>query len=59
MSDITYCINDDCPFEECARHPCRLQGKEGYVSIANFAGTCRDYIGWLIKEIKSGENQTI
>ena len=58
MADITYCINNSCPFKECERHPSKiakasLQGR-GYVSVANYDGVCRKYIGYLVDEVKIG-----
>lgn len=58
MADITYCINGQCPFEECERHPGKIaeaarQGR-GYVSVSNFDGVCRKYIGHLVDEAERG-----
>lgn len=58
MADITYCINKQCPFEECERHPGKIaeaamKGR-GYVSVANFDGVCRKYIGYLVDEAERG-----
>lgn len=53
IADITYCSNGSCPFEDCERHLRQLQAdaySNSYVSIANFSGTCRDYIGHLAEE---------
>lgn len=53
MADITYCSNVNCPFADCERHLRQLQAdaySKSYVSIANFAGTCRNYIGHLVEE---------
>ena len=54
MADITYCTNTDCPFKKCERYftkasEAAIQGK-GYISIADFSGVCRDYIGYLVDE---------
>ena len=58
MADITYCINRDCPFKKCERHPSKISkvalNGTGYVSIANFAGVCREYIGYVLDEAKRG-----
>ena len=59
MADITYCINGQCPFEECERHPSKIaeaqkQGQR-FVSVANFDGVCRKYIGHLVDEVERGE----
>ena len=58
MADITYCINGQCPFKDCERHPSKIskaaiQGAE-YVSVANFDGVCRRYISNLVDEQKEG-----
>ena len=55
MADITYCDNNDCPFNECERHPSKLVelrklGIE-YVSMASFGRVCRKYIGYVLHEI--------
>lgn len=49
MADMTYCDYLDCPFKDCERH-LRNAPKSGMVSIANLAGVCRRYIGWLVEE---------
>ena len=58
--DITYCVNDDCPFTDCLRHMNRLKGEPENVviSIANFGGVCRKYIAYLVGEldIRYGED---
>ena len=58
MADITYCINNLCPFKECERHPSKIskaaiKGK-GDVSVANYDGVCRKYISYLVNEAKGG-----
>lgn len=43
MTNITYCINTDCPFKKCERHQHHLKkikDKSQMVSIADFGGTC-------------------
>lgn len=55
MADITYCTNTDCPLKECERHPTKvskacIDGK-GYVSVADFGRTCRDYLHYLLEEV--------
>lgn len=53
MADITYCVNSDCPFKDCERHLSKIAEaqKEGksYVSVANYDGVCREYIGYLVE----------
>ena len=52
--DMTYCSYNDCPFKDCDRHLMQtlkfLELKNG-VSIADFSGTCRRYITYLVKEV--------
>lgn len=53
MSDITYCSNVNCPFESCERNLRRLPSgayRDRLVSIADFAGTCREYIWFLVNQ---------
>lgn len=60
--DITYCSNTDCnAAETCERHPDRLAqlrnsgviNQGDMVSIADFSGTCGEYI----KQIVYGKEQ--
>lgn len=53
MADITYCSCVDCLNSECARHPSNLRKLKStqYVSIANFGGTCRDYIAQVVDAV--------
>lgn len=52
MADITYCSNTVCPFKECERYPDKISeaaiNGRGYVSVTDFSGVCRDYIGYLV-----------
>lgn len=50
-NDITYCVNIDCPFKNCEKHHTKLKGKIGAVSIADFGGTCREYMSYLVEMI--------
>lgn len=58
MADITYCINKQCPFKDCERHPSKIneacRNGKGYVSVASFDGTCRRYIGNLVDNAERG-----
>jgi len=57
MADITYCSNVNCPFADCERHLRRLPDgaySNRLISIANFAGTCRQHI-WHLVEQGGGE----
>lgn len=52
--EITYCTNVACPFNDCYKHPCKLEGEKDrlkFVSIADFSGVCRRYIGYLVNEL--------
>lgn len=52
--EITYCTNVACPFNDCCKHPCKLEEEKDvskYVRIADFSGVCRRYIGYLVDEI--------
>lgn len=52
--DRTFCINDDCPFTDCDRHYKHVEGVNCLVSLADFSGTCRRYISWIVDEVKGG-----
>ena len=56
--DITYCTYAGCPFKDCERHLTRLEKQTNRtVSIADFRGTCRLYIGLLIDEVREEEHK--
>ncbi len=53
--DITYCSYQGCPIKECERHPAvlkevRRRNPGAMVSLADFSGSCREYIRWLIEQ---------
>ena len=52
MKDITYCASKDCPSKEC-RIKIGNNHFEPYeiISMADFSGVCRYYIGWLVDKI--------
>ena len=54
MADITYCTSY-CPFKDCERHHSKIleaaRKGVGYVSIADFAPTCRRYIASVVEEV--------
>ena len=56
MADIAYCISD-CPFKDCERHESKIaeEARNGrrYVSIADFAPTCRRYIASVVEEVRN------
>ena len=51
MSDITYCAQEHCPFEDCERHMHNLEGKTGLFSMAYFDRMCNRFLEWL--EVKA------
>lgn len=55
--DVTYCSATDCQNKVCTRHPRVLEALKdssimagAAVSVADFSGTCRDYIRQLVEE---------
>ena len=56
MRDITFCASTDCPSKECK---IKLQNNKfefgEIISMADFSGQCRFYIGWLLEKIEEGE----
>lgn len=56
MADITYCTYSGCPLKKCERHPSKISkaamSGKGYVSVADFSGTCREYLSWLLDEVE-------
>lgn len=58
--DIAYCSNSRCPFKRCEIHPVVLRKlQKDYpgrmVSVADYSGTCREYIGWLTSKTEEVE----
>ena len=55
MTDVTWCVSEDCPSEDCRIHvrQCKAQTGE-LVSMADFSGTCRYYIGWVLGIVNNG-----
>lgn len=46
---ITFCTYAGCQFKDCERHLTNIEKQTNRtVSIADFRGTCRRYIGLLI-----------
>ena len=55
MKDLTYCTSTDCPSKECKIKLLNNKFQPGeIISMADFSGTCRFYIGWLVSEIEEG-----
>lgn len=56
MADITYCAYAACPIKKCERHATKIpkatiDGK-GYVSVCDFAPTCREYLSYALQEVE-------
>lgn len=56
MKDITWCVSSDCP-DMCERHVLNCREK-GMVSLADFSGVCRRYIGCVLEEVEKREART-
>lgn len=60
MADITYCVAK-CSHTKCERHGSKIAelAKHGqkYVSIADFAPTCRMYIASVLEEVEKNERK--
>lgn len=52
--DMTFCTNKDCPFKDCERHNKHLKGVYGLASVADFSGTCRRYISYVVDDVMKG-----
>lgn len=58
MKDVTYCASADCPSTECKLKLTNNKNKfepGEIISMADFSGTCRFYIAWLLEKIEDGE----
>lgn len=55
--DVTYCDNAGCPFKDCEIHLVHTKKFPvgTMISVANYSGTCRQYIGWLVDEVSKEE----
>lgn len=49
LYDKTFCINKDCPFHDCDRHPILLKGIRTIVYVAPLDGVCDRYIRYLLE----------
>ena len=54
--------NQGCPLKRCEIHPAALRKlQKDYpcrmVSIADYSGTCREYIGWLARKTEEVEGR--
>lgn len=55
MTDITWCASPDCVIK-CERHITRCNAEPNeLVSIADFSGVCRMYIGHIVESIIEAE----
>lgn len=53
MKDITFCSSVDCPSKECKIKVLNNKFEDGeLISMADFSGTCRFYIGWIANKVK-------
>ena len=54
--DMTFCVSPSCPYiNSCDRSAKMLEGLTGVFSFADFSGTCRDYIAYVVSQIEQGE----
>ena len=53
--DMTFCVSPHCPYiNHCDRSAKVLEGQQGIFSFADFSGTCRDYIAYVVSQIEQG-----
>lgn len=53
MKDITYCTATDCLSTDCKIRLLNNKFEPGTIlSMADFSGTCRYYIGWLLDQVE-------
>lgn len=54
--DITYCASADCPSKECKIKVTNNKFDPGeIISMADFSGVCRFYIGWVAYKVSREE----
>ena len=54
--DMTFCVSPTCPYiDHCDLSAKILEGQQGTFSFADFSGTCRDYIAYVVSQIEQGE----
>ena len=54
MDDFRYCLNPDCPFEDCKAH--YKNAPSGVPVLCSYLDkTCRRYISWLLYEIERSD----
>lgn len=55
-TDRTFCVSPDCPYiDDCDRSAKVLEGRTGIFSFADFSGTCRHYISYVVNRIEHDE----
>ena len=53
MRDVTFCASPDCPSKECKLKVENNKFEPGeIISIADFSGVCRFYIGWVLCQME-------
>ena len=58
MKDITYCSSTDCPSTECKIKILNNKFEPGeIISMADFSGQCRFYIGCVLDMIEQEEDE--
>ena len=56
MKNITYCTAIECPSTECRIKVSNNHfNAEDIISMADFSGVCRFYIGWVLSKIEGEE----
>lgn len=59
MNDITYCTSIDCPSKDCKVKLLNNKFAPGTIlSMSDFSGICRYYIGWVLSQIEDGAEWT-
>ena len=55
--DVTYCAYKDCPFKDCESHLTHTKRFPigTMISVADYSGTCRRYIGWVVDKVSKEE----
>ena len=54
----TYCVNANCPFKKCDKRLQQLENIDSqnkHINIANLDSVCRDYLYYLLNEIRASE----
>lgn len=60
MRDVTFCTSLDCPSKDCKiRITNNKFEPHEIISMADFSGVCRYYIGWLLIHEEEKASQSI